>query len=57
MQKRTLGRSGLDVLKNLRGRHETVPVLMLTARGDAMFAAMAERPARMALDLASLDLI
>lgn len=26
------GKSGLDVLQSLRGRHETVPVLVLTAR-------------------------
>jgi DNA-binding response OmpR family regulator len=28
------GRSGLDVLRTLRGRENTPPVLMLTARGD-----------------------
>lgn len=30
------GRSGFDVLRELRGTHPTLPVLMLTARGDAV---------------------
>lgn len=28
------GRSGLDILKNMRGRGDNTPVLLLTARGD-----------------------